>query len=256
VCSGDPATPSRLATVGRPGRAERQASCLDGMLALLYDVHGNLGALRAVLDDAGADRFLLGGDYALFGPHPAETVEALRELDAAWIRGNGERWTADPTQAPDDEVVQGAIAACRQALGEAAVAELAGLDEQLVRDGVRYCHGSPVSDVRSFLPQPADDEDELLAGVSERRLVFGHTHLPFRRRAAGGIELVNPGSVGMPFDGDPRAAYALVHDDGDLEHRRVEYDHAASAAAVRDRFDGPWTATVAARIEQARFDAG
>src|SRR3954470_24047814 len=121
------------------------------MFALLYDVHGNLGALRAVLDDAGADRFLLGGDYALFGPEPAETVAALRELDnATWIRGNGERWAAGPKEAPDDEVVQGAIAACRQALGEAALAELAALDEQVVHDGVRYCHGSPVSDVRSF----------------------------------------------------------------------------------------------------------
>jgi predicted phosphodiesterase len=229
------------------------------MLALLYDIHGNLAALRAVLSDArgaGADQFLLGGDYALFGPQPDETVTALRELEnATWIRGNGERWTAAPEEAPDDEVVQGAIAACGQALGEATVAELAALDEQAVRDGVRYCHGSPVSDVRSFLPQPADDEDELLAGVSERRLVFGHTHLPFRREATGGIELVNPGSVGMPFDGDPRGAYALVDDDGGVEHRRVGYDHEASAAAVRERFEGSWTATVAARIEQARFDA-
>jgi diadenosine tetraphosphatase ApaH/serine/threonine PP2A family protein phosphatase len=227
------------------------------MQALVYDVHGNLPALDAVLRDAGdVDRFLLGGDYALFGPQPAETVEALRELDATWIRGNGERWTAEPSEAPDDEVVQGAIAACRQALGEEVVGELAGLDEQVVRDGVRYCHGSPVSDVRSFLPQPGDDEDELLAGLSERRLVFGHTHLPFRRESAGGIELVNPGSVGMPFDGDPRAAYAVVHDDGAVEHRRVAYDHEASAAALRERFTGRWTATVAARIEHARFDAG
>ncbi|MDQ6914422.1 MAG: metallophosphoesterase family protein [Actinomycetota bacterium] len=230
------------------------------MLALLYDVHGNLPALRAVLDDArgsGADRFFLGGDYALFGPYPSETVAALRELEGAdWIRGNGERWTAAPDEAPDDDVVQGAIAACREALGDAVVGELATLEEQRVTDGVRYCHGSPVSDVRSFLPQPGEDEDELLADVRERRLVFGHTHLPFHREAAGGgIELVNPGSVGMPFDGDPRAAYALVRDDGRVEHRRVEYDHAASAAAVRDRFDGAWTATVAARIEQARFDA-
>ena len=70
-----------------------------------------------------------------------------------------------------------------------------------------------------------------------------------------GIELVNPGSVGMPFDTDPRAAYAIVHDDRRVEQRRVPYDHEASAAAVRERFDGaPWTATVAARIERARFD--
>jgi diadenosine tetraphosphatase ApaH/serine/threonine PP2A family protein phosphatase len=59
----------------------------------------------------------------------------------------------------------------------------------------------------------------------------------------------------MPFDGDPRAAWAIVHGDRSVEHRRVAYDHEASAAAVRERFDdAPWTATVAARIERARFD--
>jgi diadenosine tetraphosphatase ApaH/serine/threonine PP2A family protein phosphatase len=228
-------------------------------LALLYDVHGNLLALQAVLDDArdaGATRFLLGGDYALFGPWPAETLTALRELDAEWIRGNGERWTASPTEAPDDAVVRAAIEACRRALGAQAVEELAALPETHTRDGTLYCHGSPGSDVRSFFPQPADDEPDLLEGVECERLVFGHTHLPFRRVAARGIELVNPGSVGMPFDGDPRAAYAVVEDGGGVRHRRVEYDHLASAAAVRDHFDGEWTETVARRIERAAFDAG
>lgn len=227
------------------------------MLAVLYDVHGNLTALEAVLSDAeeqGCDSFLLGGDYTLFGPQPAETVERLDSLGAEWIRGNGERWTADPSGAPDDEVVRGAIAACRDALGQDLVARLAALPEQIVLDGVRYCHASPVSDVRSFLPEPAGDEDELLAGIEERRLVFGHTHLPFRREARGGIELVNPGSVGMPFDGDTRAAYAIVRDGGELEHRRVEYDSPEAAARlVRERFGQPWTETVARRIAQASF---
>jgi len=224
-------------------------------LALLYDIHGNLPALEAVLADSPAERVLLGGDYALFGPWPVETVTALRGLPGAtWIRGNVDRWTAAPGQAPDNEVVQGAIEACRQALGARLVNELAALPEQEVLDGARYCHASPVSDVRSFMPDPADDEPELLAGVAERRLVFGHTHLPFRRLSAGGVELVNPGSVGMPFDGDPRAAYALVHDDGTVEHRRVAYDHEASAAAVRERFgESAWTETAARRITTARL---
>jgi diadenosine tetraphosphatase ApaH/serine/threonine PP2A family protein phosphatase len=224
-------------------------------LALLYDIHGNLPALEAVLEDARASRFLLGGDYALFGPYPVETVAALRDLPGAtWIRGNGERWTATPGDAPDNDVVQGAIAASREALGRELVQELGSLAEQVVIDGTRYCHASPISDVRSFMPDPAEDEDELLAGVSETRLVFGHTHLPFRRLGARGIELINPGSVGMPFDGDVRAAYALLHEDGSVEHRRVAYDHEASAAAVRERFGGAgWTETVARRFATARF---
>ena len=68
------------------------------MQVLLYDVHGNLPALEAVLADAeGATSFILGGDYALFGGWPTETVERLRALEnALWIRGNGERWLTDP----------------------------------------------------------------------------------------------------------------------------------------------------------------
>jgi predicted phosphodiesterase len=225
------------------------------MLAVLYDVHGNLPALEAVLEDAaaaGASRFVLGGDYALFGPWPAETVARLRSLDAQWIRGNGERWIANPADAPDDELVQAAIRASRAELGEEEVAQLAALPESLTVHGARFVHGSPASDVRSFLPDPAPDEVELLAGVADDRLVFGHTHLQFQRRASRGIELVNPGSVGMPFDGDQRAGYALIGDDGDVECRRVIYDRVRAAAAVRARFP-EFGETVARRIELASF---
>ena len=222
------------------------------MVALLYDVHGNLPALEAVLADlrAAPDRFLLGGDYALFGAWPRETVERLRELDATWIRGNGERWTAAPEEAP--EPVRGAIDRCRELLGPELTRELADLPETFTEGGVLYCHASPISDVRSFGPEPAPEDAELLVGVKANRLVFGHTHLAFRREAAG-IELVNPGSVGMPFDGDHRAAFALVHDDGRVEHRRIPYDHAASAAAVRDRL-GEAGELPARRIERASFE--
>ena len=223
-------------------------------LGLIYDVHGNLPALEAVLGDAGTigvESWVLGGDYALFGPWPAETVDRLRALpDATWIRGNGERWTAAPGDAPDH--VRDAVAASRDELGPETIAELAALPEQVVRDGRRFCHGSPVSDVRSFLPEPHEQDEELLAGVGERTLVFGHTHLPFRREA-GGVELVNPGSAGMPFDGDTRAAWAVIHPDGRVEHRRVAYDHQRTAAASRERDPG-WGKTVARRIESARFD--
>jgi predicted phosphodiesterase len=225
-------------------------------VAVLYDIHGNLPALEAVVADAraaGASRFLLGGDYALFGPYPAETVAALRALpDAMWIRGNVDRWSAHPDDAPDDELIRDAIAACRGALGEEVAAQLGHLPERVVVAGTLFCHASPVSDVRSFMPSPSDDEAELLAGVSEGRVVFGHTHLAFARSSQSGISLFNPGSVGMPFDGDTRAAYALMDEDGRLAHRRVSYDVERAAAAMIERFgDAAWARRSADRLRRA-----
>ena len=224
------------------------------MIALLFDVHGNDAALEAVIADAraqGAAGWVLGGDYAIFGGRPVETLARLRELEPAqWIRGNGERWTADPASAPDH--VQGAIAYVAGALGEAAVRELAALPFDARIEGARVVHASPPSDVRSFLPEPGEDEAELLDGVTEPRLIFGHTHLPFRRiSTTGGIELVNPGSVGLPFDGDRRAKYALIHPDRRVEHRRVEYDVDAAVEAVRGAYEG--ADVTVERLESASF---
>ena len=226
------------------------------MLALLFDIHGNLPALDAVLEDArteGADRWLLGGDYAVFGGWPAETIARLRELpDAIWIRGNVDRWAA--TQAPDFEPAQSGVAACREAVDVDALTALGALPESAdLGRGTRAWHASPKSDMRSFSPQPGDDENELLDGVNDRRLVFGHYHIAFERTSSSGIELVGPGSVGIPMDGDHRAAYALLHHDGRIERRRVAYDHTASAARVRETAGGAaWGETIARRLEQAK----
>ena len=229
------------------------------MLACLYDVHGNLPALEAVLADArdqGATGYLLGGDYALYGGWPAETLARLRELDGAvWIRGNVDRWLTEAGDVPVPEV-HGALDDCRTALGEEAVAWLYALPERAeLEDGTLAVHATPISDMRFFATETAPDDEELLAGLRPPRLLFGHTHVPFRRVALG-VELVNPGSVGLPWDGDHRAAYALIHPDGAVEHRRAEYDHAGSVQRLREVFgDAPWARTTAARLEQARFDA-
>jgi len=233
------------------------------MLALLYDIHGNLPALEAVLDDTagrGVDRWLLGGDMAPFGAWPAETVHRLRELEnATWIRGNTERWMVDPI--PAAEPMSVAVQACRDALGYAVADELGALPESAaLGERVTAWHGSPASDMQSFLPEPGDDEDELLIGVTDGQLFFGHTHLQFRRTAVGPnspVELINPGSVGVPLDGDHRAAYALMDDDGNVEFRRVDYDWRASAQALRDRYGDPeWVGIMTGRIERASPNAG
>ena len=259
MTSGSRASAKRSgASSAEGGRSVSVGPC-SAMLALLYDIHGNLPALEAVLDDTagrGVDRWLLGGDMAPFGAWPAETVQRLRDLDnAEWIRGNTERWMVDPI--PAVEPMSVAVQACRDALGYAVADELGALPESAaLGDTVTAWHGSPASDMQSFLPEAGDDEDELLIGVTDHRLFFGHTHLQFRRTAQspnGPVELINPGSVGVPLDGDHRAAYALVDDDGNVEFRRVEYDWRGSAQALRDRYGDPeWVGIMTGRIERAR----
>ena len=218
------------------------------MLGLLYDVHGNLPALEAVLEDCPADRFLLGGDYTAFGAWPQETIARLKQLDAEWIRGNVDRWLVDDADVFDP--MRPLVERSREMLGEELCRELAALPESTTRDGTLYCHASPLSDMDGFYAEPHESDVERLMGVEAERVVFGHTHLQFARTGPGGIELVNPGSVGIPLDGDRRAAYAVLNDDGSIELRRVEYDWQASADAVREKIgDLP-----AKRIEQARFD--
>jgi diadenosine tetraphosphatase ApaH/serine/threonine PP2A family protein phosphatase len=226
--------------------------------ALLYDIHGNLPALEAVLGDAeaaGAQSFVLGGDYAFAGAWPSETVAVLRELDALWIRGNGERWTADVDAAPDQDFVRRALAYAAEMLGDGLVSELDALPAQAEVDGVLFCHGSPRSDVETFAPEPVAGEEGLLEDAEQPVVVFGHSHVQFRRQGAGRL-LVNPGSVGMPFDGDRRAGYALWRGNREFELRRVEYDFAAYVADLRSQLSDPLgdaVETLVRRIEQASF---
>jgi predicted phosphodiesterase len=205
------------------------------MLGVLYDIHGNVPALEQVLADAervGVDRWLLGGDYGTPSPWPLETLARLRELEnATWIRGNGERWLRDPPH--DRPEVMEAYDLFLGGLPEEEIAVLYALPPRAEIDGILYVHGSPLSDVESFAPEPEEDEARLLAGVRDRTIVFGHSHQQFLRPGPEGATLVNPGSVGMPLDGDPRAAWAVSPRPGDFEFRRCDYDVERAANAYR-----------------------
>jgi predicted phosphodiesterase len=225
--------------------------------ALLYDIHGNLPALDAVLADAdaiGVEGFVLGGDYALFGAFPREAAERLRTLEPIWIRGNTDRWLEDSSDLPPSELNERALAICRATLAEVAH-DLATLAPTATVDGTLFCHASPRSDMRSFAPTPSESDSELLADEDPDVIVFGHTHIQFQRPSAGRT-LVNPGSVGLPFDGDRRAAYALWRGGDDFDLRRVEYDSDAYATAIRDRMGealGDTVETLVRRVEEAAF---
>ena len=122
--------------------------------------------------------------------------------------------------------------------------------------GTRAWHASPEDRPASFWPEPGDDERELLEGVARPRAWSSATSTsPSSASARTGSSSSRPGAVGIPLDGDHRAAWALMHDDGRIERRRVAYDHAASAARVREVADGaPWGDVVAGRIERAGLE--
>ncbi|MGZ4314986.1 MAG: metallophosphoesterase family protein [Gaiellaceae bacterium] len=220
------------------------------MVAALYDIHGNLPALDEVLKDAeaaGADTYLLGGDFGSWSPWPGETIERLRGLpNTTWIRGNGERWLREPPL--DRPEVMAAFAGQSSGLGTDE-GWLYSLQAQFELDGVLYVHGSPLSDVESFPPEPGEEDERMLNGVRDKTVVFGHSHQQFRRPGPNGTTLINPGSAGMPLDGDVRAAYALRGDDGEFEFRRVEYD-VERAAQAWEKTGGPFGELAAQRIRR------
>jgi predicted phosphodiesterase len=195
--------------------------------------------------------YVLGGDYATFGPWPRETAELLEGLPAQIrIRGNVDRWLLEEPEVPERNLglVTAALEAAREALGRDLVELLYGLPERAELDGILVCHGSPLSDIETFAPRREADEERMLDGEANRTILFGHSHQQFRRPGPDGTTLVNPGSVGMPLDGDTRGAWAL-YENGELELRRTAYDVERAVAQMRTH--GDWAEMIVHRLEHA-----
>jgi putative phosphoesterase len=205
-------------------------------VAALYDVHGNLPALRAVLAEVDAlhvDAIVVGGDVAS-GPMPVETLDALRGRGGRFVRGNADR-VLDLRGANDGDTWVRARRWVAERLGSERLAFLAALplDLMLAVNGlgcVRFCHGAPGSDELTLTPLTRDERlRDLLRAVDERVVVCGHTHVQFDR-VVDGIRVVNAGSVGAPYEAEPGAYWALLGTGVDL--RRTDYDVEAAAAAI------------------------
>jgi predicted phosphodiesterase len=199
-------------------------------VAALYDVHGNVHALEAVLaepDVAAADVVLIGGDLAS-GPFPAETIELARPLPhARFVRGNADE-LASPGLNPAADAARRWV---ERHLDEERIEWLATLPFSWSADDVLYVHANPV-DVGSFVTPrtPETRVLELLARVEETTVVTGHVHVQFERHVDR-FRWVGAGSVGFPYEEAPGAYWALVAD-GDVALRRTEYDVDAATAAM------------------------
>lgn len=219
------------------------------LAALIGDVHGNLPALEAVLDDAdgrGAEIVWNVGDFTGYGPFPDEVVQRLHQPHVVNIIGNYdqkvlkfERKSAKWRKTKPHEKWL-AFGWAWEHLSEESRDFLASLPEQerLEVEGHRVllCHGSPESvDEHLWSTTPKKRMRKLAAMAHADLVVCGHSHEPFRRDVAG-VVFVNTGSVGRPDDGDPRASYALAgitRSDIQIEHLRVAYDVHRAVEATR-----------------------
>ncbi|GGM76372.1 putative phosphoesterase [Halarchaeum rubridurum] len=202
-------------------------------IGLLSDVHANRVALEAVLTDMpDVDRLLCAGDVVGYNPWPAGCVELLRERDVPTVMGNHDRMLASGRNFGANGMAAAGIAHARELLDAAGREWVESLPrERVACDGrVKVVHDHPervdhYTYPREFSPALLGDEEVL---------VLGHTHVQGHRAFGDGL-VVNPGSVGQPRDGDPRAAYAIVDlDEKEVEERRVEYDVERVVDAVAD----------------------
>ena len=216
-------------------------------VAALYDIHGNLPALRAVLAEVereDVDHIVIGGDVAN-GPLPAQTLNALTALNvtSSYVMGNGDRELADAYDGEElsasvlDEspAARAAVFASQQI--SASQRELIGSFQPTVAldiDGlgeVLFCHGSPRSDIEMITTLTADSRlKEILIDVAAPTIVGGHTHRQFDRRLRR-HRFINAGSVGMPYEGRAGAFWALLGPE--VELRRTDYDIAQALEELR-----------------------
>jgi predicted phosphodiesterase len=215
-------------------------------VAAIYDIHANLPALQAVLEDirqARVDHVVVGGDV-LAGPMTRETLACLREVDIPlqFIPGNGDRevlarmrgmetgwyhaaaeqwrapvrWSAEQLRMEDEKLLASWPATARL--------KIQGLGE------VMFCHGTPRSDTEIFTRlTPEERLLPIFEGVKVSTVLCGHTHTQFDR-TIGGTRVVNAGSVGMPF-GEPGAYWLLLGPEVELRYTR--YDLAKAAERIR-----------------------
>ena len=206
-------------------------------IAVVSDIHGNLAALEAVIADLrtqAPDLVLQGGDLPYGGCHAAEVMDRVAELGWPGVIGNTDEvlWNTDglkrlmteaPRLGPLLTMIEQCAAATKLLIGESRLKQLQALPMELRQGDLVLLHAAP-GDLWKAPMDPSDDAvlESVYGSFGAKTVVYGHIHRPFIRQFSN-FTVCNSGSVGMPYDGDPRASYLLLTD-GQPEIRRVEYD--------------------------------
>jgi putative phosphoesterase len=208
-------------------------------LLVVSDIHSNLVALEAVLDDAECwDAAISAGDVVGYGPHPEECIDRLYFKGFRCTRGNHDDAVATRETDWFNDDAQEAIRINRGMLSPVSLRWLGTLPTELrfEQGGLKFAvyHGSPTEPLTSYI-HPGDAErlaDRFLAHTGADVVILGHTHISYAVERKGKL-LLNPGSVGQPRDGDPRASYLILETSPPkAELRRVEYSIDATAEAI------------------------
>jgi predicted phosphodiesterase len=216
-------------------------------LAVVSDIHGNLTAFEAVLADlreTAPDLVFHGGDLADGGASPVEIVDRIRDLGWHGVAGNTDEMLYRPesltefaSQSPRLQSLWAAVgemaAASREALGEERLAWLRGLPGVQMQGAMALVHASPWDLWRVPAVEASDAElESVYARLGRTMAVYGHIHRSYVRGVSG-MTVANSGSVGLSYDGDPRASYLLL-DESEVVIRRVEYDVEKEIQALHD----------------------
>jgi len=206
-------------------------------ILVLADIHANWPALSAIQEPF--DACLVLGDLVEYGAQPVECINWVRQHATTIIRGNHDHSVAQRVPPPSGSGLRGLSGATRlqhwQILSPTHLKYLSRLpvSQTVELDQYRFylVHATPRDPMDEYLAQDAEAWKIRLAAITADFVCVGHTHLQFHMQL-GRLQLLNPGSVGQPRDGDPRAAYAIIQD-GRVELKRVEYDIDAAVAALR-----------------------
>ncbi len=197
-------------------------------ILVLADIHSNWPALAAI--DESFDACLFSGDLVDYGPDPINCIEWVRSNVTALVRGNHDHAVAQRVPAKDGSGFRKIAASTRplhwDMIDPARMKYLSRMPvtENVVLGDSSYflVHGTPRDPMDEYLTADPKAWESRLKGVDADYVLVGHTHTPFHLDL-GRIQVINPGSVGQPRDGDPRCSYVII-EDGQIEFKRVEYD--------------------------------
>ncbi|MDP9350125.1 MAG: metallophosphatase family protein [Chloroflexota bacterium] len=228
---------------------------------IISDIHGNLVALQTVLDSMGSvDQYWCLGDVVGYGPDPEECVQTLLDLDHVVVMGNHDAAAVGVISPRSfNGEARRALEWTTRQLGRESLSYLKSMPEQLPRNEILLVHGTPRDPIWEYLTS-VEQAREVFSGMENAYTFVGHTHVPLvfvqdrdgqvlagtpqdgmLLKLASERVLVNPGSVGQPRDGDPRAAYAVVDSEQmTVEFHRVEYDIAETQKRMRAAGASGW----------------